>query len=101
MGFIYISEYEKKRKKWKDNSEQILVMCSIDDFEKLMPVLCKDFNIAIEYLLSDNWPVCIDFDNKIAFTIDHASLIAAYVQTGNKILNYKDCLEYMNKKRSE
>ena len=101
MGLIYTGEFRKEIKKWKNNSEQILVRCSIDEFEKLMPILCQEFEISIEYLLSDEWPVCIDFDNKVAFTVEHASLLAACVQCGYKIMNYQECLDYLNKKRGK
>ena len=101
MGLIYIGEFRKEIKKWKDNSEQILLKCSIDDFENLMQILCEEFGIMIEYQLTDEWPVCIDFDNKVAFTVEHASIVAACIQSGHKILNYKECLNYLDKKRGK
>ena len=90
---------ENKDKKI-DKSDQIYVHCSLDKFMDIAEVLLKDFGFRIEIVPSDAWPIAIDFDKKVAYSINSATNAYLIQKAHGRYLTYEECFEIVkNHKR--
>jgi hypothetical protein len=77
----------------RDKKGQICIKCKFDDFMNIAEILLKDYGFKIEVIPTDTWPIVIDFDKRVAFTINSATISYLTQKNQGGFLTYDECME--------
>lgn len=85
----------KNLSKGEKYSGQIAIKCKLDEFMNLAEDLLKNHGFEMELIPTDTWPIVIDFDKKVAYTINSATNSYLTKKAHNGFMSYKECIEYL------
>ena len=83
---------EKERNKYHG---QIVIKCKFDEFMNVAEDLLKNHGFEMELIPTDIWSIVIDFDKKVAFTINSATNAFLTQQAHGGFMSYEELVEYL------